>query len=173
MKDQKIRKLTISALMCAFACVATMLIHIPTPTKGYVNLGDCIVNISGWLLGGTYGAAAAGIGSALSDLFLGYTVYVPATLVIKALMAVAAFYVFKTLSAKLKGTLSARIISAVVAECIMILGYFAFESVIYGSVATGLTGVAGNLAQGIMGAASSVAVYEIVLKRIPMLSRLN
>ena len=68
MKDKKIKKLTVSALLCAFACVATMLIRIPTPTKGYVNLGDCIVNVSGWLLGPVYGAAAGGIGSGSPDL---------------------------------------------------------------------------------------------------------
>ena len=51
----------------------------------------------------------------------------------------------------------------------MILGYFAFESIFYGSVAVGATGLLGNVAQGIMGAASSVAIYEIIIKRIPRL----
>ena len=169
MKDKKIKKLTVSALLCAFACVATMLIRIPTPTKGYVNLGDCIVNVSGWLLGPVYGAAAGGIGSGLADLFAGYTVYAPVTLIIKGAMAVVAFYVFKALSAKLGSSLAARIISAIAAEIVMILGYFAFESIFYGSVAVGATGLLGNVAQVIMGAASSVAIYEIIIKRIPRL----
>ncbi len=167
MNDKKIKRLTVSALLCAFTCIATMLIRIPTPTKGYVNLGDCIVNISGWLLGPAYGAAAGGVGSALADLFAGYTIYAPVTLVIKGAMAAAAFYVYSVLSRKLRGSLAARITAAVAAEVIMILGYFVFESVFYGSVATGALGLAGNLAQGIMGAVSSVAIYEIVIKRIP------
>lgn len=84
-------------------------------------------------------------------------------------MAVVAFYVFKALSAKFGSSLAARIISAIAAEIVMILGYFAFESIFYGSVAVGATGLLGNVAQGIMGAASSVAIYEIIIKRIPRL----
>lgn len=40
--------------------------------QGYVNLGDCAVLISAWMLGPLYGGAAAGIGSALADLLSGY-----------------------------------------------------------------------------------------------------
>ena len=69
MNDKKIRKLVISALMAALVCVATMVIRIPTPTNGYVNLGDCFVLLSGWLLGPWWGGAAAGIGSMLTDLY--------------------------------------------------------------------------------------------------------
>ena len=54
-----------TALFMALCCVATMVIQIPSPTQGYVNLGDCVVLLSGWLLGPWYGIAAAGIGSAL------------------------------------------------------------------------------------------------------------
>lgn len=91
MNSKKIKTMTLAALLAAFACVATMLIQVPTPTKGYVNLGDCIVNISAWLLGPVYGAAAAGIGSAMADVISGYIVYAPATLIIKGLMAAAHF----------------------------------------------------------------------------------
>ena len=64
-----------------------MLIKTPSPLKGYVNLGDGIVLLSAWVLPLPYGIVAAGLGSALADLFSGYTVYAPATFVIKALMA--------------------------------------------------------------------------------------
>lgn len=48
--------------------------------QGYVNLGDCAVLMSAWVLGPLYGGAAAGIGSALADLLSGYAHYVPAPL---------------------------------------------------------------------------------------------
>ena len=58
-----------AALMAAMACVATMVIKIPIPaTGGYINLGDCIVLLSGIILGPVYGGIAAGLGSALADL---------------------------------------------------------------------------------------------------------
>ena len=57
MENQKVRKLVLSALMAALVYVATSIIQIPSPVNGYVNLGDCFVLLSGWLLGPWYGAA--------------------------------------------------------------------------------------------------------------------
>lgn len=167
MHSKKIRKITLTSVMAALTCVATMLIRIPTPTKGYVNLGDCMVNISAWLLGSLYGGAAAGFGSAAADLLDGYVVYAPATLIIKAFMAVVSFIVFD-LTAKKLHSVPARIIAASVAEILMVLGYFVFETMIYGSAVTASLGIIGNIFQGIMGAVSSVLFYEVVIRRIPV-----
>ena len=89
LKDQKVKKLVLSALMAALVYVATSIIQIPSPMSGYVNLGDCFVLLSGWLLGPWYGGAAAGIGSMLVDLLGVYAHYAPGTLVIKAVDAIA------------------------------------------------------------------------------------
>lgn len=166
MHNKKIRKLTLTSVLAALTCVATMLIRVPTPTKGYVNLGDCLVNISAWLLGPLCGGAAAGFGSAVADILSGYVVYAPATLIIKALMAVVSFMIFN-LAAKKLHSAAARIIAASAAEVLMILGYFAFETIIYGSAVTASAGIIGNVFQGVMGTASSVILYEAVIRRIP------
>lgn len=166
MNGKKLRLLTLSAILTALTCVSTLIIRIPTPTKGYVNLGDAFVNMNAWLLGPVYGSVASGIGSALADLLAGYPVYCAATLVIKGLMAVVSYAVFKAVSAKEHG-LRGRIAGAVSAEIVMILGYFLFEGFLYGSFAAGALGIGANAAQGVMGAVGSVLVYEAVLKRIP------
>ena len=165
-KNEKIQLIVLAGLFAAIVTVSTMIIRIPTPTKGYINLGDCFVNIAGWLLGPIYGGAAAGIGSALSDLFAGYTVYILPTFVIKGLMAVIAYAVYKALSKRTPGIVG-RIVSAVAAELVMIVGYAVFEAFLYSSVATALTGVAGNVVQGIGGVALGVILYEGVIARIP------
>ena len=78
-----------TGLMMALVVVMTMIIRVPVPaTNGYIHLGDCMIFFSVLLLGWKWGAAAAGIGSALADLFAGYASYAPITLVIKGLMAV-------------------------------------------------------------------------------------
>ena len=80
------QKIVMSSLLAALACVATMIIKIPSPLNGYINLGDCVVLLSGWLLPPVYGFVAAGLGSALADIFSGYIIYAPATFVsLKAL----------------------------------------------------------------------------------------
>ena len=39
----KTKQIVTAALFAALACVATMVIKIPSPMDGYLNLGDCVV----------------------------------------------------------------------------------------------------------------------------------
>ena len=158
----KTKKLVVAALMAALTCVATMIIKIPSPLKGYINLGDCIVLISGWILSPGYAFLAAGIGSALADVFAGYMTYVPATFLIKGVMAVIAHYGFKFLHKK-AGNLPARIISGVVAEIVMVLGYFVFEGVLYGFVPSAVN-IPANSVQGVAGIIIGVTLMKVFEK---------
>ena len=149
--NKNIKKLAAAALMAALTCLATMIIKIPSPLKGYLNLGDGIVLLAAWTLSPKYAFLAAGLGSALADLFAGYVTYAPATFVIKGLMALVAFYGFTWLRAPL-GKWASRILSGVCAEVVMVLGYFVFEGFLYGFLpsavnipANGVQGVAGIL----------------------------
>ena len=164
MKMRNTKFLTLAAVLAALTTVAT-LIQIPRP-HGYINLGDTIVNCAGWILGGTYGAAAAGIGSALADIVSGYAIYAPATLIIKGAMAAASWAIYSGLSRKFP-SLPSRVCAAAIAEVIMAAGYSAYEIAIYRSVSVAVLGIPGNLIQGIIGAAVSVVIYETVIKRIP------
>ena len=85
--NKKLKKIIISALFAALTFCATFVVKIPTPTGGYVHLGDSIVLLSGWLLGPVFGTLAAALGSALSDLLGGYPTYILPTFIIKGLMA--------------------------------------------------------------------------------------
>ena len=65
------QRIVIAALLAAVTCVVTMIVKIPSPLKGYLNLGDCVVLTAGWMLSPMYGFLAAGLGSALVA-FYGY-----------------------------------------------------------------------------------------------------
>ncbi len=158
----KTQKIVMAALIAALCCVATMIIKIPSPLKGYINLGDCVVLLSGWLLSPLYGFLAAGIGSALADVFSGYVTYAPATFVIKGLMALVAFYGFKILKSKI-GNLPSRIISGIAAEVIMVLGYFVFEGFLYGFIAS-IVNIPANLVQGIAGIIIGIILVKVFEK---------
>lgn len=153
------QRIVMAALLAALACVATMIIKIPSPLKGYLNLGDCVVLIAGWMLSPTYGFLAAGLGSALADLFSGYVVYAPATFIIKGVMALIAFYGFTLLHKKL-GELPSRIISGAAAEIMMILGYFVFEGFMYG-FAPSVVNIPANGVQGIAGLVLGVVLVKV------------
>ena len=156
-------KIVISSLFAALICVATMLIKIPSPLKGYINLGDGIVLLAAWILPLPYGIAAAGLGSALADLFSGYVAYAPATFVIKALMAVMAYFCYKLFAKKLNSTLS-RIFSAILAETVMILGYFLFEGILYGFVPS-LVNIPANAVQAVAGIIIGVILITVFEKQ--------
>ena len=157
--DNKTRKIVFSAMMAALVCVATMIIKIPSPLKGYFNLGDSIVLLAGWILGPLYGFFAAALGSAMADIFSGYVLYAPATFIIKGVMALVAFFIAKPLLAKSKKT-AARILSGAASEIIMVLGYFVFEGFLYGFVPSAVN-IPTNIAQGVLG-----LIIAIVLVRV-------
>ena len=171
MQRKSLIKLVTAALFAALACVATMIIQIPSPTQGYVNLGDCIVLLSGWLLGPWYGFAAAAVGSALADLLLGYVQYAPATFLIKGLVALAAYFVYRAFIRMFRGkSLPAMIVSAILAECIMVFGYFGYEAVVLQYGIGAAAGLAANIAQAVMGITAGVLLY-VLLRRIPQIRK--
>ena len=148
MKTQT-KKLVMAALLAALTCVATMVVKIPSPVKGYINLGDCFVLVSGWLLSPVWGFLASGIGSALADILSGYVIYGPATFLIKGAMALVALYGFRLLRSRC-GNMAARIGSGIGAELVMIVGYFLFAGFLYGFGAAALN-IPANAVQGIAG----------------------
>ncbi len=82
------KKTILTGLMMALVTVSTMVFIIPVPfTSGYIHLGDSMIFLSVLILGYRYGAVAAGVGSALADVFVGYANWAPWTLCIKGIMA--------------------------------------------------------------------------------------
>ena len=167
MSDKKIRTMVMAAVLAALACVATMVIQIPSPMNGYVNLGDCFVLLSGWLLGPWWGAAAGGIGSMLADLLLGYGHYAPGTLVIKGLMALVGALVFKALGKKS----AAALVSGVVSEVIMVVGYFGYAGLLLGKGIGAAASIPGNLVQAALGLVIGLLLF-FLLKRSKALDKL-
>ena len=158
----KTKKLVLAALLAALTCVATMLIKIPSPLKGYLNLGDCVVLAAGWILSPAYGFLAAGLGSALADIFSGYVIYAPATFVIKGLMALVAYFGFRMLHKKIRN-LPARILSGFTAEVLMVLGYFVFEGFLYG-FGPSVVNIPANGVQGAAGLILGITLMKIFEK---------
>lgn len=151
--SKKLRKLINSALMASLVVVGTMVIRIPTPTKGYIHIGDSMVYLCGIILGPLYGAAAAGLGSFLADILAGYVVYAPATLVIKFLDALLVGLIYLRLTkdsfTDLK-KLAVFSLAVFFGGLMMVSGYLAFESILYG-FPTAVLGVVPNITQAVAG----------------------
>lgn len=150
----KTQLLAFSGLMAAVICVATSFIKFPTPI-GYIHIGDGFIFLATALLG-WYGVAAAAIGSGLADLLAGYFVYAPGTFIIKGLMAIIALKYINN-----KYTVGRCIVAYLIAEIVMVLGYFLYEIPFYGVEAASAS-VFFNDIQGLAGIIiGTVAVMTI------------
>ena len=168
MRASRWSRLVYTALFNALTTVATLVIQVPSPMSGYVNLGDAMVLLSAWILGPVYGTAAAGIGSMLADLLSGYAYYAPGTLIIKCLMAFVAAQVFLVLQDKTKGKRFAKVVSGLLAEIIMVVGYFGYAGLILGNGLSAALSIPGNLVQGGFGIIVSTVVYLALSQVIKM-----
>lgn len=180
MRSLNLKKLVIAALLAAMTCVATMIIKIPTPTFGYIHLGDGFVLLCGVILGPWTGALAAGIGSMFADIFSGYASWAPATFIIKALTAGVSGFLFHRFLRNFHSAQSryaALVVGGIVGEIIMVVGYFLYEACLaaFGNggftsaalaagIASSATGIPFNIVQGMVGIILSVVLLPILLK---------
>lgn len=155
---QSIRRLTTAGVLAAAIVLLTTLVSIPMPGGfGYINLGDLGVLLAGMLLGGGWGALCAGAASALSDVLLGYTVYAPATFVIKGLVALLAGLLFARTQKKI------RFIALYPAALIVPAGYFLYEVLLYGA-ASAIPNILFNTLQCMVGAVIATVLGLMLLK---------
>lgn len=151
----KLKKIAFAGVFAAFVFIATQ-IRIPTAI-GYINLGDGVILIGAFLFGPMAFFPAA-IGSALSDLLAGYAQYIIPTFIIKGLMGGLSGALLR----KASPSVIRKILVGLLAEVIMIAGYFVFESLpfMYGPAAAAGS-LLFNLIQGIAAVVIFVPVTAI------------
>ena len=154
MKNLSVKKMTMAGVMAALVFVMTYIPKVPVPiTGGYVHLGDGAIFLSTLLLG-PLGIPAAAIGSGLSDILGGYMVYAIPTILIKGVVALVAWKLWK------EGSWLRAALAFVLAEIAMVAGYFAFEAVMFGTAAA-WGAVGPNCIQGIAGVALGLVCHAL------------
>ena len=159
------KKISMAGVLAALVFVATFFIRIPIPvTEGYINLGDAVILLCSMILG-PFAAIPAAIGSGLSDLLAGYAHYIIPTVVIKGTMGLVAGAIISR-----RNTVPLRLTAFVLAEIIMVGGYFVYESFLYG-VAASSAGILFNAIQGAGGivVAAALSCVSFLRKRDNML----
>lgn len=153
-QEISVKDLVMTGLWIAMVTVTTM-IFFPLPGQGYFNLGDSAVFLGVYLLGRRNGTIAAGIGAALADVILGYTVFAPFTLVIKALMAFifGSFLLFSEgkVKSKSKKVPVSSVLGIGLAIVVLVGGYYMAEWLISGSSTAPLLAIPWNILQGMLG----------------------
>ena len=162
MKDNTTKTIVFAALLAALACVATMIIKIPTPLGGYIHAGDAVVVLAGFLLGPVWGALAAGLGSGLADVISGYVLYAPGTFVIKAVVALLAGWIIGT--KLIKNEFAKALVAGIIGGIVMVGGYMLYEAVFMGFGIGAAANIPMNCIQGAFGAVAGAALYIALSK---------
>ncbi len=163
-----IKKITYIGLSIALVFIATMIIQIPTPgIGGYIHLGDSAILLVSSIFGGPIGFIVAALGSSLSDIVTGYSIWAPFTFVIKCLMGfVMGIFSFNTTS------FFKKIVGSLLSIVIMVVGYFLAQAFLAGSIAAGLAEVPWNIVQGVCGVALYL-VADNLIEKIGLKKRIN
>jgi len=154
----KSRVLVHIALFAALTCALTLFPSFPVGIlPGYIHMGDAVVVLSAYFIG-KKSIVSAAVGSALADvIFAGALIYVPATLVIKGLMAFVAYLIMN----RKPGNLAVFLLSVLAAELCMLAGYFLYETALYGA-ALAAAAVTAGLAQ----AAGAIIFSGVIFKMV-------
>lgn len=167
------KQLTTIAMFVALVTVATVVIAIPAPAGGFLNVGDTAVLIAAACLGPIGGMVAGGLGSCIADLILSYGMYAPFTLVIKGLegfICGGLILLFdRTLGKRFKNYIAqviAGVIAMIIAALTMSSLYCIVDGILYGWGAA-IVNAPINLLQGAIGiVAGSIIVYALNLPKL-------
>ena len=139
---------TKTLVLCGFGMavifVLTAFIAIPIGQFGYINLGDCGVMLFASLLNPVLAFLCGGIGSALSDLYLGYSQYAIFTFIIKGFEAITIAFLYQKIRGK------AKPLSYLLGVFIIVIGYFLTDTILLQNATAAFGGVTFNLLQGMI-----------------------
>jgi uncharacterized membrane protein len=165
-------KIIAVAIFAALVFVVTSQIPpIPIPaTSGYFNIGETTIYIAALIFGPFVGALAGGIGSALSDAFLGFGLFAPGTFLIKGGEGLIVGFLNTTLRRRISNLTVCATISVLVGGLEMVAGYFLYEQFVIGyPFAVALAEVPFNIVQMFIGLIVAVPVMHAVFRVIPQL----
>jgi len=131
-----VRQVALTAVFIAVVFVFTVIVAISIPaTHGFWNVGETGVYLAALVGGPIVGAIAGGIGSALADLVLGYAIYAPGTLVIKASEGFITGFLYDVLYRGRRKNIVYWVLLAVIAVICSLVTVFYY----FGSSAGGIT----------------------------------
>ena len=155
-----------TAMMTAMVMIATTFFKIPN-AMGYIHLGDGFVLLAAIILPKKYACFAGGVGAGLADIYGGYAVWAPWTLVIKIVMVliVQLFFDFLTKRAsngkhiaKIAGIPFAELFAYVLAVLWTVSGYYIAQGFISGNWMAPVADVPGNVLQAAVGSIIAILV---------------
>jgi len=155
-------------MLIALVFVATLLLNIKLPITangGLVHLGTAMLFIISILFGPKKAAIAGAVGMGIFDLFAGYTLWAPFTIVARGLQG----YVVGKIAwsnGRNGNSIVFNVIAMILSIPVMLAVYYLCEGIIYGNWIAPVGSIPGNIVQNVVGIIVAIPV-GIALKRVP------
>jgi len=150
-RNKTLIRLVYTGLFSALIFLGTFVFKVPTGI-GYIHLGDGFIYVASIILPLPYAMAAAAIGGGLADLLAGYAVWIPATVIIKALSTVFFCAAAKKLFCIRNG------LAMLFGAAVNVLGYYLYGSLIQGNFVACIAEIPLNIIQE----ASACVLFAVV-----------
>ena len=144
MENKSLKKIVTAALLAAMTCIATMIIKVPTPTMGYIHLGDGFVLLCGVILGPVTGFLFHRLQHAIKSDKSRYAAIVIGGIIGEAIMVIGYFLYEAGIAAFGSGGFTSAALAA--------------------GIVSSATGIPFNIVQGIAGIIISVLLLPILMK---------
>ena len=160
--------IALSAVLIALTAVFTLLIKIPTPARGYVNLSDVAITFAGLIFGPWVGMVAGGVGTALADLLAGFAPFAPLSLVAHGVEGFLIGWLGRG-----KRTVGGMAIAWLAGSVAMVSIYLVGEGLFYTGWAPALAELPMNAFQAVVGGIIGIPLVLAVRKAYPPIDRIG
>lgn len=160
--------IALMAVLIALTTVFTLLVRVPTPAKGYVNLSDVAIVFAGLVFGPWVGMVAGGVGTGLADLLGGYAAFAPLSLVAHGLEGLLIGWLGRG-----RRAVPGMILAWLVGGVAMVAGYFIGEGLFYTGWPPAMAEMPLNAFQAVVGAAVGIPLVLAVRGAYPPVDRIG
>lgn len=165
------KDLVISSLFIAlvFVVTYTLQFHLPVSINsgGLVHLGNIPLFAIAIVFGKKKGAIAGGFGMGLFDLLSPFAIWAPCTFIVRGLQGYIIGYISNS-GGRNGNSMVWNIIAVIISTIWMLVGYFAYNLLLYRNLAGAISGIPGDLIQtilGIVGMFALMPVLKIIKKK--------
>lgn len=162
---KRTHRLVLASLFVALSFIFTYFVKIPFPTGGYFNVGDAFIMLAAIIIDPLTGILVGALAGGLSDLFAGYVLFIPFTVLAKGLEALIAGFIYQ----KTRGLL--RYVGVVIGPLVMVALY-ALSYVILFDRATMIANLPFDLAQAGIAIVLTI-ILLLLLEKTPLLLKVK
>ena len=160
------------AVLTAVVVVFTIIVKIPTPTKGYLNLCDLAICFIAFTFSPLTAFIAGGLGTAIADIISGYPQWALISFVVHGIEGLVVATIVKRSAEDIKNGVKvspSKVIAAMILCIVIVAGGYFLLTAIFMSVgfAAAAAGIPGNIAQASVGVVAGYALSRAVVKAYP------